>query len=89
MTLGRALEALLSANLFDAREAGRYGWLNRALPADEIEDLVKHLARQIAVLPPGVIKAAKSALPAAGMEMALLENTPPGPTCSLDLQPER
>jgi enoyl-CoA hydratase/carnithine racemase len=63
MTRGRALEILVGADLFDARTAERYGWVNRALPADEIDDFVERLARQIAALPEGVIAAAKTALP--------------------------
>jgi hypothetical protein len=29
----RAIEAMLSAGDYDAELAGRYGWVNRALPA--------------------------------------------------------
>lgn len=32
----RALEVVLGAGLFDAGTAERYGWVNRALPADEL-----------------------------------------------------
>lgn len=63
MPRSRALEVVLGADLFDARTAERYGWVNRALPADQIDDFVARLARQIAALPPGVIAAAKAALP--------------------------
>ena len=63
MTRGRALEIVLGANLFDAQTAERYGWINRALPADEIDAFVDRLARNIAALPEGVIAAAKQALP--------------------------
>lgn len=67
MTRGRALEVLLGADLFDAKAAERYGWVNRALPADEIDAFVDRLAQQIAALPPGVIAAAKAALPPADL----------------------
>lgn len=63
MTRGRALEIVLGADLFDAQTAERYGWINRALPADEIDAFVDRLARNIAALPEGVIAAAKQALP--------------------------
>ncbi|MFC9252603.1 enoyl-CoA hydratase/isomerase family protein [Amycolatopsis thailandensis] len=58
----RALEAVLSADLYDAQTAERYGWVNRALPADELDDVVDRLARDIAALPDGVIAAAKHAI---------------------------
>ena len=40
MGRGRALEVLLGAEDFDADLAERYGWINRALPADELADFV-------------------------------------------------
>lgn len=55
----RALEAVLSGELLDARTAERYGWVNRALPAGEIDEFVDRLARNIASLPEGVVAAAK------------------------------
>lgn len=63
MTRARALEVILGANLIDARTAERYGWINRAIPADDIDAFVQSLAQQIAALPPGVIAAAKAAMP--------------------------
>lgn len=63
MTRGRALEAILGADLFDARTAERYGWINRALPADELDGFVSRIAANIAALPDGVIAAAKRAVP--------------------------
>ncbi|MFK3843238.1 enoyl-CoA hydratase/isomerase family protein [Serratia sp. NPDC087055] len=64
MTRGRALEVILGADLIDAVTAERYGWVNRALPAAELDDFVTRLARNIAALPEGVIAAAKQAMPA-------------------------
>ncbi|MFI5898301.1 enoyl-CoA hydratase/isomerase family protein [Actinoplanes sp. NPDC051513] len=58
----RALEVVLGADLFDAETAERYGWVNRALPADELDPFVDRLARNIAALPHGVIAAAKAAI---------------------------
>jgi enoyl-CoA hydratase/carnithine racemase len=57
----RALEVILGADLFDAETAERYGWVNRALPAGELDAFVDRLARHIADLPDGVIAAAKRA----------------------------
>ena len=51
MGRGRALEVLLSAEDFDAELAERYGWINRALPAEALEDFVSSLARRIAGFP--------------------------------------
>ncbi|MET9264792.1 enoyl-CoA hydratase/isomerase family protein [Amycolatopsis sp. NPDC004079] len=58
----RALEAVLGAGLYDARTAERYGWVNRAVPDDELDEFVDRLARNIAALPEGVVAAAKQAL---------------------------
>ena len=51
MGRGRALEVMLSADDYDAELAERYGWINRALPADTIDDFVKSLALRIAKFP--------------------------------------
>jgi enoyl-CoA hydratase/carnithine racemase len=40
MGRARALEVLLSAEDYDAELAERYGWINRALPADALGDFV-------------------------------------------------
>ncbi len=64
MTRGRALEVILGADLVDATTAERYGWINRALPAAELDGFVDRLARNIAALPAGVVAAAKKAVPA-------------------------
>ena len=45
MGRGRALEALMSAEDYDAQMAERYGWINRALPAAALSNFVKSLAR--------------------------------------------
>ncbi len=71
MPRSRALEIVLGADLFDARTAERYGWVNRALPADQIDGFVARLARHIADLPPGVIAAAKAALPSTDLREGL------------------
>jgi enoyl-CoA hydratase/carnithine racemase len=51
MGRARALEVMLSAEDYDADLAERYGWINRALPADELGDFVSSLARRIARFP--------------------------------------
>ena len=51
MGRGRALEVMLSAQDYDADLAERYGWINRALPADEIDEFVRSLALRIARFP--------------------------------------
>lgn len=51
MGRGRALEVMLGADDYDADLAERYGWINRALPADVIDDFVRSLARRIAGFP--------------------------------------
>lgn len=63
MTRGRTLEVILGADVISATTAERYGWINRALPAAELDSFVDRLARNIAALPGGVIAAAKKAVP--------------------------
>ncbi|HET7050428.1 MAG TPA: enoyl-CoA hydratase/isomerase family protein [Solirubrobacteraceae bacterium] len=56
MGRGRALEVMLSADDYDADLAERYGWINRALPADELDEFVSALAHRIARFPvPGQV----------------------------------
>lgn len=68
----RALEVVLGADLFDAETAERYGWVNRALPAEDLDSFVDRLARNIAALPEGVIAAAKHAIAAHDLADGLL-----------------
>jgi enoyl-CoA hydratase/carnithine racemase len=51
MGRGRALEVVLSAEDYDAELAERYGWINRALPADALGGFVRSLALRIASFP--------------------------------------
>src|SRR5882724_13347136 len=51
MGRARALEVMLSAEDYDAELAERYGWINRALPADALGDFVTALAHRIAGFP--------------------------------------
>ena len=60
----RALEIVAGAALFNAEEAERYGWVNRALPAEQLDDFVDGLAHRIAGRAAGVARAAKRAVQA-------------------------
>ena len=51
MGRARALEVMLSAEDYDADLAERYGWINRALPANALDEFVRSLARRIASFP--------------------------------------
>ncbi|WP_042883363.1 enoyl-CoA hydratase/isomerase family protein [Cupriavidus necator] len=59
---GRALEVLLGCNDLSAEQAERYGYINRALPADELTLFVEQLAHRIASFPPHTIAHAKAAV---------------------------
>jgi enoyl-CoA hydratase/carnithine racemase len=64
--LGRArtLEVIFGAALFDATTAERYGWINRAIPDDELDGFVINLARRIGRLDFDQIIAGKTAVDA-------------------------
>jgi enoyl-CoA hydratase/carnithine racemase len=51
MGRARALEVMLSAEDYNADSAERYGWINRALPAEELGEFVRSLALRIASFP--------------------------------------
>ena len=72
MGRGRALEVLLGCNDFPAELAERYGYINRALPADELTPFVEALARRIASFPAHTIAHVKAAVDA-GVFGALAE----------------
>lgn len=61
----RALEVLLGAEDYDARQAEHYGWINRALPATELRPFVSALAHRIARFPKQAIADIKSRVNAA------------------------
>jgi enoyl-CoA hydratase/carnithine racemase len=65
MGRGRALEVILGGGDFSAKEAERYGYVNRALPPDELWTFVEVLARRIASFPGEAIARAKAAVAAA------------------------
>jgi len=59
---GRALEVLLGCNDLSAKLAERYGYINRALPTDELTPFVEKLAHRIASFPAHAIAHAKAAV---------------------------
>jgi enoyl-CoA hydratase/carnithine racemase len=62
---GRALEVILGGRDIDAATAEAWGYVDRALPADELHRFVDKLAVRIASAPPGAVAAAKRAVDAA------------------------
>jgi enoyl-CoA hydratase/carnithine racemase len=62
MGWGRAAEVILGCDDFSAELAERYGWVNRALPPDELWDFVDRLAQHIARFPAEAIALAKESL---------------------------
>src|SRR6201988_535330 len=56
---GRALEIILGANDFDGDTAAQYGYVNRALPDEELDGFVDALARRVATFDGRAIAAAK------------------------------
>jgi enoyl-CoA hydratase/carnithine racemase len=62
---GRALEVILGGGDFSAELAERYGYINRALPPEELTPFVERLAYRIASFPAPAIALAKAAVNAA------------------------
>ena len=58
----RALEVLLGCDDFSAELAERYGYINRALPPDDLTPFVEKLARRIASFPTHAVAHAKTAV---------------------------
>jgi enoyl-CoA hydratase/carnithine racemase len=61
----RALEVVLGCDDIDAETAERWGYVNRALPEDELRPFVEKLAHRIASWPPEAVAHAKAAVTAA------------------------
>ena len=57
----RAMEMLLTGDLFDAQKALEWGLVNRVVPAPSLEEETLRLARQIAEKPPATTAAGKRA----------------------------
>ncbi|WP_156254293.1 enoyl-CoA hydratase/isomerase family protein [Sandarakinorhabdus oryzae] len=66
----RAMEIILGGIDVDALTAERWGWLNRALPADQIDAFVDALARRIASFPPEAVRLAKQSVDNAALPIA-------------------
>ncbi|MFD3588291.1 enoyl-CoA hydratase/isomerase family protein [Streptomyces sp. NPDC058683] len=62
MGRGRALEVILGCGDIPAELAERYGYVNRALPADELTPFVEELAHRIASFPAHAIAHAKASV---------------------------
>jgi enoyl-CoA hydratase/carnithine racemase len=62
---GRALEVILGGMDIDAATAETWGYVDRALEADELRGFVDKLAARIASFPPGAVANAKRAVDAA------------------------
>ncbi len=60
----RALEIALTCEDFSAKLAQAYGLINRALPADELDDFVERIAMRIASFPKTAIQSTKLAVDA-------------------------
>lgn len=58
------MEVLLGCDDIPAELAERYGYINRALPADELTPFVEKLAHRIASFPPHAIAHAKASVDA-------------------------
>jgi enoyl-CoA hydratase/carnithine racemase len=58
----RALEVMLGCDDIDATTAESWGWVNRALPPDQLWTFVNRLAQRIASFPPHAVAAAKAAV---------------------------
>ncbi|MBX9664576.1 enoyl-CoA hydratase/isomerase family protein [Novosphingobium sp.] len=65
----RAIEIILGAGDLDAETAEKWGWLNRALPADVIDAHVMALAQRIASFPPEAVQLAKRSIEAAALPL--------------------
>jgi enoyl-CoA hydratase/carnithine racemase len=68
----RALEVVLGCCDFSAELAERYGWINRALPPEELTSFVENLAFRIASYPPEAVALCKASVLNAG-KMTLFE----------------
>ncbi len=66
----RAMEIILGGIDVDAETAERWGWLNRALPANAIDAHVNALARRIASFPVEAVRLAKQSVDSATLPMA-------------------
>jgi enoyl-CoA hydratase/carnithine racemase len=81
----RALEIIASSEDFDAPTAERYGWINRAIADDELDDHVDRLARRMASFDGSALATAKrlvrrpGCFPLRGYGRALVPTRPCAP----------
>jgi enoyl-CoA hydratase/carnithine racemase len=61
----RALEVAIGCDDVDGATAERWGWVNRALPSDELAAFVDRFVKRVASFPPAAIAEAKAAIVAA------------------------
>ena len=59
---GRALEVILGCDDLSAEVAERYGYVNRAVPAEKMDSFIDALSRRIAEFPPHAVARAKLAV---------------------------
>ena len=59
---GRACEVILGGVDLDAETGERWGYFDRALPADELDEFVDGLAQRIGSFPPEAVRKAKTAM---------------------------
>jgi enoyl-CoA hydratase/carnithine racemase len=59
---GRAAEVIIGGVDLDAETGERWGYFDRALPLEEIDDAVGALAQRVASFPPGAVRHAKAAM---------------------------
>lgn len=65
----RALEVILGAGDLDAETAEKWGWLNRALPAETIDAHVSALAQRIASFPAEAVRLGKKSIETAALPL--------------------
>jgi len=58
----KAKEFLLCAQVLSAEQAERFGLVNRVVPAGELDDAVRELAEQVALVPPITARAIKDTI---------------------------
>jgi enoyl-CoA hydratase/carnithine racemase len=70
MGRARALEVILDAKDYDAELAERYGWINRAMPANVLGDFVRSLAHRVAAFPAASLELVKGRVNAIALASA-------------------
>jgi enoyl-CoA hydratase/carnithine racemase len=68
---GRALEIVLGCADVTGEEAAAIGYVNRVVPEDQLDSIVRDLAERIASMPPAAVAAAKAAVNAVDVDVDL------------------